>query len=206
MDTLYKNCLAFILTITFMCMAIHCHAQDWNVDLLKNINPQHPDSRYWKQISNSAYILPATVCLGTLVYVISTGDEKTKARAIESFISFSAGTLISELLKNAINERRPGDKYPGVIFPGSPTHGKSFPSGHTVLAFSTVTTLALEYKKWYITVPAFLWAGLVGYSRLYLGMHYPTDVLAGGILGVGSGFASHWLNKKLCRNYNHKNR
>jgi len=57
--------------------------------------------------------------------------------------------------------------------------------------------LALDYKKWYIVVPAYLWAGSVAYSRMYLGKHYTSDVTGGMIIGIGSGYLSHWLTKKL---------
>lgn len=78
--------------------------------------------------------------------------------------------------------------------------GYSFPSGHTTDAFSLATSLTLNFKQWYVIVPAYLWAGSVGYSRLYLGAHYPSDVFGGAIVGSTSAFITYklskWLNKK----------
>ena len=74
---------------------------------------------------------------------------------------------------------------------------ESFPSGHATLAFATATTLALEYKKWYVVVPAYLWAAGSGFSRLYLGEHYTTDVIGGAVIGTGSAFISHWITHKI---------
>jgi membrane-associated phospholipid phosphatase len=54
--------------------------------------------------------------------------------------------------------------------------GLSFPSQHTSFAFATATALSLQYRKWWVVVPAYTWAAMVGYSRLYLGQHYPSDV------------------------------
>ena len=64
-------------------------------------------------------------------------------------------------------------------------------------AFATATTLTLECKKWYVAVPAYAWAAGVGYSRMYLGEHYPSDVIAGAVVGAGSAWLSHWATQKL---------
>jgi undecaprenyl-diphosphatase len=75
--------------------------------------------------------------------------------------------------------------------------GKSMPSGHTAFAFTTATSIYLAYPKWYVALPAFTWATAVGYSRMYLGQHYPSDVLMGAIVGGGSACLTNWLNKKF---------
>jgi membrane-associated phospholipid phosphatase len=71
----------------------------------------------------------------------------------------------------------------------------SFPSGHTSSTFTTATALSIAYPKWYVIAPAFLWAGTVGYSRMYLGVHYPTDVATGAILGTGTAAAMSFLKR-----------
>jgi membrane-associated phospholipid phosphatase len=63
--------------------------------------------------------------------------------------------------------------------------GKSFPSGHTSQAFSIATFLALRHRQPEIWIPAFVWAGAIGVGRIYLGLHYPSDVVAGAVLGAG---------------------
>lgn len=71
----------------------------------------------------------------------------------------------------------------------------SFPSGHTLSSFIGATVLALYNKRWgYIALP---FASLIAFSRLYLYVHYPTDVLAGAVLGIGIGFLVTYLVKKL---------
>jgi len=67
------------------------------------------------------------------------------------------------------------------------------------LAFATATTLSIPYKKWYVTVPAYVWASSVGYSGRYLGRHFPSDVLAGAAEGIGSikNFSNNVIRIKI---------
>ena len=64
----------------------------------------------------------------------------------------------------------------------------SFPSTHTAFAFGTATAIFMNYRK--TGVAAFIVAALVAFSRLYLFVHFPTDVLCGIVLGIAVGFAA----------------
>ena len=173
--------------------------QNLDVDILKAINPMYPNSQYWIQTSASAYWVSGIAVFGSLGLGIFKNDKQIRHNAYELIFNIAVSTGITEILKVSINRERPADKYPTEIFVNGVVHGQSFPSGHTSLAFSTATSLALDYKKWYIVLPAYLWAGSVGYSRMYLGKHYTSDVLGGAVIGIGSGYLSHWLRKKLLR-------
>ncbi len=180
------------------CFAVQpAAAQGLDLNIAKGINPQNPNSFIWKGFSSSTYPLSAAIPAGMLVYGIIKHDKPTRRKAYEVIGSIAIASVVSEGLKYAVNRERPGEKHPGVIFPYKEEHGKSFPSGHTTLAFATATSLALEYKKWYVVVPAYVWATGVAYSRVYLGVHYPSDVLGGAVVGAGSALLSHWLCKKI---------
>jgi undecaprenyl-diphosphatase len=69
----------------------------------------------------------------------------------------------------------------------------SYPSGHAALVFSAAVILSLTYKRWRWRVGVFIVAMLVAYSRLYLGHHYPSDVIAGAVLGASVGAAGYGL-------------
>jgi len=189
--------VVMISLLVSLCSGQPVSAQNWDIDLLKKINPQHPNSLYWRETSSSAYIVPSVTVAAQLAYGLFAKDPKSLHNGYESAGSLAITTVIAYAFKISINRERPGDRYPGIIHPYGSDHGQSFPSGHTSLAFASATSLALEYRKWYVVVPAFLWAGSVGYSRMYLGAHYPSDVLGGAVAGIGSGLLSHYLRKKL---------
>ena len=73
-------------------------------------------------------------------------------------------------------------------------HDFSFPSGHTIASFEAATAICIHHKKW--GVPALVLACLIAFSRLYLYVHYPTDVLASVVLGIGFAFLGSWMVKK----------
>ena len=184
--------------VLFSCLTAG-NAQNWDVDLAKSINPNPPASGYWKFTSATTYLVSAAVPVGLLAAGFIENNPALKRKSYVIFGAIAIELIISEPLKRIINRERPAEKYPLDFFPYRNVHSRSFPSGHTSLAFSMAASLSIECKKWYIVVPAYLWAGTVGYSRIYLGVHYPTDVLGGAATGIGSAYLSHWLNKKLFR-------
>jgi membrane-associated phospholipid phosphatase len=107
-------------------------------------------------------------------------------------------------MKFSFDRSRPFVTYPNDITKYTKAGSKSFPSGHTSMAFATATSISLMYPKWYIIAPSFLWASSIGYSRMYLGVHYPSDVLAGALLGAGSSIGTHYLFKYLKNRHSKK--
>lgn len=67
----------------------------------------------------------------------------------------------------------------------------SFPSGHTIASFEAAAVLLIRHRKW--GIPAMILASLIAFSRLYLYVHYPTDVLTSVVLGIGIGYAANHL-------------
>lgn len=85
-------------------------------------------------------------------------------------------TLIAILLKYTVLRTRPFDLYPDIINL-SGANSPSFPSGHTIIAFTLAFGLLFSYLKWYYCLSIVVWAVIVAYSRLALGAHYPSDVM-----------------------------
>ena len=191
------NFRILIIAFTLLMSLTTGNAQNWDVDLGKSINPNPPNSGYMKFTSSSTYVISAAVPVSILAAGFIENNPALKKKSYEIFGAIAIELIISESLKRIINRERPAEKYPADFFPYRNMHGRSFPSGHSSLSFATAASLGIQFKKWYVIVPAYLWAGAVGYSRIYLGVHYPSDVLGGAITGIGSAYLSHWLNKKL---------
>jgi membrane-associated phospholipid phosphatase len=185
---LFAGCISFY---------IQTQAQNWDIDLLKKINPQHPNSGIMEGFTNSSYPVGIATPLTLLAAEYIKKDKQLKYKGWEAAGSLVMAAVATEGLKYIIDRDRPYKKYPGKIYSNSIETDASFPSGHASIAFSTATTLTLEFKKWYVAVPAYTWAIGVGYSRLYLGQHYPSDIIASAIVGSGSAVLSHWLSKKI---------
>lgn len=173
-------------------------AQNLDIRILRSINSSHPlpSDNIFQFISNSDVwlIVAIPTVLGATGLV---KHDKTLIRNAEVVVAATlVNFCITSGLKYSINRTRPFITYPDILKKsggGSP----SFPSGHTSGAFATATSISIAYPKWYVIVPMFGWAGAVGYSRMDLGVHYPSDVLAGVAIGAGSAWLTHYVNKRL---------
>ncbi|MBC7720947.1 MAG: phosphatase PAP2 family protein [Pedobacter sp.] len=188
-----KSIFGLLLTII---ISTNAYAQNWDINLLKDINPQNPSSSYWQKASSTTYAIGVGVPATQLIVGFIKKDKKLQNQGWETIGGLAINSIVTFGLKYSINRERPYDKYPLLINPYKIEDSRSFPSGHTSTAFSVATSLSLQYKKWYVVVPAYVWASSVGYSRLYLGEHYPSDVLVGAAVGAGSAWLSNYLNKK----------
>lgn len=177
-------------------IGVKTNAQNWDINLLRDINPQHPNSFIWKGVSSSAYPVSIALPVGLFVGSKINHDKKNEYRAYELAGSVVIAAGATTIMKLVFDRKRPFQKY-NDVYPYRYEDGKSFPSGHVTMAFAAATSISLQYKKWYIVVPAFAWAAGVGYSRMYLGEHYPTDVIGGAVTGAGSAIISHWISKKI---------
>jgi undecaprenyl-diphosphatase len=174
------------------------YAQNWDINLLKSINPSQPDNQFWKSVSSTAKPLAVAAPISLFAVSLINKDKQLRANAYKMVGSLVITAVITEGIKRTVNRDRPFVTYPLEVFPNTIDETvKSMPSGHTAFAFTTATSLFNAYPKWYVGLPLYAWATSVGYSRLYLGQHYPSDVLLGAVVGTGSALASNWLYKKM---------
>lgn len=191
-----------ILIGLWIFLSVTAFAQNLDIDLLKtiNLNRNTKLDGTFQGITNSAapvaYGIPAVL----LAFGFIKKDSTLKRNGVYIGASILTSAAISSILKYSINRPRPAETYSyiqNVGEGGSP----SFPSGHTADAFALATSVSLAYPKWYIIIPSYTWACAVGYSRMDLGVHYPSDVLAGAIIGAGSSFLCYKINQRLARRH-----
>ena len=176
--------------------------QNFDINTLRSVNLNRNENLdpTFKHITNSY----AIVSIGTPLTMYAVGlinkDVQLKKDAIFIGESVAASVFVTIVLKEAIKRDRPFVTYPEIEKLSS-AGGYSMPSGHTSIAFATATSLSIAYPKWYVIAPSFVWASAVGYSRIHLGVHYPTDVLAGWSIGfIWISLLWLWKQSKLNNN------
>ena len=137
------------------------------------------------------FLLPANILVILFVLFI----KKQQYDALKIFAITITGTAVLFLLKFFLQRQRP------LLPLVAKAHGYSFPSGHSfssvvfygMLAYIVYKNIKNDFLKWSLIVFLFILAGLVGFSRIYLKLHYASDVIAGFSLGVIWLFLAKWI-------------
>lgn len=197
MNNVRKAFFMKVLIIGFLSFfSLEIQGQNIDIQILKNLS-QHrspSDNSFNHFISKTAPYI--SVGLPIVMYGIGLIDHNKplQTKSLEIGVAVAATVVETYALKYIVNRPRPYVTYPDLTHvdsEGTP----SFPSGHSSAAFGLATSLSLNYPKWYVVLPSMAWAGLTGYSRMYLGVHYPTDVLTGAALGAGTAWLTWKANK-----------
>ena len=177
------------------------YSQSIDLSILKTINKKEMPcwDKTMRITSNSVYpalvIAPVSIFLNGYIQK----DQIQMRNSIKAASSIGLNILLTAGLKYSINRPRPFLKYPDDIIKRTDAGRYSFPSGHTSAAFAMATSATLSTKKWYVAVPTYAYACGVGYSRMRLGVHFPTDILGGMIVGIGSSLlvwqVDKWIKK-----------
>ena len=178
---------------------------DADRDLLTTINFDGPTGYdfFWAIYSDKwtwiPFILVIVYCL------LRPGNWKHRLLIIGSvaLLFLLSDFVVSSFIKNVICRPRPSHD-PAVMSLLSYVNdyrggAYGFPSNHASNGFATATFLALLFRNRWVTLSAFLWAIGSCYSRMYLGVHYPTDILCGALLGTLFAFLVFILYKKAAK-------
>jgi len=126
------------------------------------------------------------LCMG--LYIFGRGDAKVAA--IKALVTITGSQGIVQLFKRTIERKRPYLVLPDVsTFWKNLLRDHSFPSGHTTAGFSLAVILSIYFPAF--AIYSYLLATMVGISRIYTGMHYPSDVLSGAFIGTAFAFMTN---------------
>ena len=125
--------------------------------------------------------------LPALGVVLLFGSQRRVGLAI--LVSLTAGFILAMVFQFLALRPRPEAVRLVMATPNFP----SYPSGHAVAAFSTAMVIGLSYRQWRWGAIALAGAGLIAFSRVYLGHHYPSDIVGGAVLGASVGAAGYGL-------------
>ncbi len=173
-------------------------AQNMDIDVLRNINNNRNTALdpTFKTLTNSVFPTAVAIPVFLTAFHLIKKDSATKQRVIIIGGTLLVSSAVTGLLKYSIQRKRPFVTYPDINHI-TPEDSYSFPSGHTSTAFALATSVTIAYPKWYVAAPAYLWASSAAYSRMHFGVHYPSDVIAGALIGSGSAWLCYQLNKRL---------
>lgn len=193
----------FIINVLLLLStSTNIYTQQLDINLLSRINADSSliKDNSFKFLSKTAAPFAIASPFSMIITGIVTKNEILKREGYRASVALAINSAITIGLKYTVNRNRPFVSYPNKVNSKTDVGPFSFPSGHTSTAFSMATSLTLATKKWYVAVPAFAWATSVAYSRMYLGVHYPSDILGGIIIGIGTSFLTWKIDEWLIKN------
>ncbi|MEJ8802077.1 phosphatase PAP2 family protein [Pontibacter sp. H249] len=155
-------------------------------------------------LTDTAYAIGVLVPISLYLAGYIWKDKALKFKAVQYVFAMALNVLIVGTLKYSVDRPRPFLNN-ATITQLAEADSSSFPSGHTAFAFTAAVTLALMFHSNLFRGVVLVWALLIAYSRLALGVHYPSDVLASVLLGslaavlTGYSFRKHMLVSPIIR-------
>jgi len=195
-------CHILLLLVIFLSPS---HAQNPDIDILRNINVNRDKSLdpAMKFITNSTYPIMVAQPITELALGYARKDKQMIRNGWYTVGGLFVTGVLTYGIKYTVDRKPPYVTYPDIE-EYEHTISPSFPSGHATFAFYSAGTLSMYYPRWYVIAPSYLWASAVAYSRLHLGDHYPSDVLAGAALGTATAWLTYKANKWLQHRKRHK--
>lgn len=213
-----KTVIIFIFIFTFQIQSGHSqdslkNGYNSRIRVVKN-DPDNSDVKLFRCINNNRSgflnsvltitdysVLPVAIVLPGTLFAYSRAKNRTydENSAVLIACSEAVSTTITLGIKYLVKRPRPYKTLSNVhLNKGLLGDPYSFPSGHTTIAYSIATSLVLRYPEYpQIYMPAYVYGLIVGYGRIYFGMHYPIDVLGGAVLGSLSAIGVYSLRNEI---------
>jgi membrane-associated phospholipid phosphatase len=198
----------FFYAFLFLLIFYYAKGQNLDVRILQSVynGGSSFKNKFFKADAQGVVVFNIAAPLSIFTFGIIKHDEQMQRNGLFIAGAFVLSAVATQSLKAVIKRARPFVRYPQYFADRYDGGGYSFPSGHVSAAFCTATSLSIYFPKWYVTAPAYLWAASVGWARMYQGVHYPSDVLAGAIVGAGSAWAGYIFQKCFDKKHLHKKR
>jgi len=198
MSSSKKYCNILLISLSWLLIFSQTlFAQNWDTRILRSINRQYsPSVAPWvNRYENSVIFLVVGVPASLIIY----GNLSNRMQYRNQGLQLATSTFLAYMtvygLKKAVNRKRPYERYDWVRH-DLVEEDRSFPSGH-MAGSATLTAFLWTQPKVskYIKMGALIWSVGVGVGRMYQGVHYPTDIIGGALIGVGSVFLiRHFFN------------
>lgn len=124
------------------------------------------------------------VQIALLALLWARGGPVGRRTVLLCLLAFAISGLIAQVLKPVVARDRPLRAVEECRFLCEMLWARSFPSGHATTSFALAITAGTRHRAW--AAPLLLLAALIGYSRIYIGVHFPSDVLGGALLGAAT--------------------
>lgn len=144
-----------------------------------------------------SFVAMLAICLIVIILSIIFKNRTVKRIALLCLFSLLLADGIALILKSIILEPRPFTVLNNVHLLVVENDPSAFPSGHTTSTFAVLSVLVFKYRHRFWSVVLILFGVLIGFSRIYVGVHYPLDVLAGCIIGVLSAYFTYRYEDKI---------
>lgn len=144
-----------------------------------------------------SFVAMLALCLIVIILSIIYKKPFIKRMALLCLFSLLLADGIALILKHIILEPRPFVTLDNVHLLVVEDDPHSFPSGHTTSTFAVLSVLVFKFRHEFWSVVLILFGIVIGFSRIYVGVHYPLDVFAGCVIGVLSAYFTYRCEDKL---------
>lgn len=176
--------LIFCASITGLEADAENFVSRWDQELFDRIYDAPPRQQpTWTLMERISDFGDYRAVMGASALLMAYGNDSHRETGKLLFSAYMGAGVITYGMKRLIGRKRPLDTVLG---------NPSLPSGHASIVFSAATILGYRYPK--LRIPLYIGAGLVSFSRIYLGRHYASDVVTGAAIGTGMGMLV-WYNR-----------
>ena len=180
----------FICTLVFcsFIIALEADAENflsrWDQTLFDRIYDAPPHQEpIWTSMKGISKLGDYRGVMGASILLLAYGDESHRETGKLLSSAYIGAGITTFGMKKLVGRKRPLDEILG---------NPAMPSGHASITFSVATILGYRYPRW--RIPLYIGAGLVSFSRVYLGRHYTSDVVVGAAIGTATGILV-WHNR-----------